>query len=226
MPRGRRSNPSRSWSNDPQVLANGYVGVVEIDGGESYRLPAVPVQFDEAPPGPASCSRARRAHRGDSARARPRLGPHHRAQDRRDHSVTTARPLPVPDEQSAPFWSAAADHVLTWPSVRTASTYSLPPECGVRPLRLHRPGVRLRSGLPGPASCARSRSFARHFCRASTTTSRSSSSMWSSTCRPDLRLIGRLVDGVEPPPELGEQVEIAWEDLTPEVAVPAFRRPS
>jgi crotonobetainyl-CoA:carnitine CoA-transferase CaiB-like acyl-CoA transferase len=36
--------------NDPQVLANGYVGVVEVDGGESYRLPAVPVQFDEAPP--------------------------------------------------------------------------------------------------------------------------------------------------------------------------------
>ena len=35
---------------DPQVVANGYLGEVEIDGGRPYRLPAVPVQFDEQPP--------------------------------------------------------------------------------------------------------------------------------------------------------------------------------
>ena len=35
---------------DPQVLANGYIGEVVIDGGPSYRLPTVPVQFDERPP--------------------------------------------------------------------------------------------------------------------------------------------------------------------------------
>ena len=36
---------------DPQVAANGYLGEVSIDGGQPYRLPAVPVQFDEqAPP--------------------------------------------------------------------------------------------------------------------------------------------------------------------------------
>jgi crotonobetainyl-CoA:carnitine CoA-transferase CaiB-like acyl-CoA transferase len=35
---------------DPQVEANGYVGEVTIEGGPSYRLPAVPVQFDGAPP--------------------------------------------------------------------------------------------------------------------------------------------------------------------------------
>ena len=34
---------------DPQVTANGYLGDVEIDGGVTYRLPAVPVQFDEKP---------------------------------------------------------------------------------------------------------------------------------------------------------------------------------
>lgn len=37
--------------DDPQVAANGYIGEVENDGnGSSYRLPAVPVQFDEQPP--------------------------------------------------------------------------------------------------------------------------------------------------------------------------------
>jgi crotonobetainyl-CoA:carnitine CoA-transferase CaiB-like acyl-CoA transferase len=35
---------------DPQVLANDYVGEVVVDGGPSYRLPTVPVQFDERPP--------------------------------------------------------------------------------------------------------------------------------------------------------------------------------
>jgi crotonobetainyl-CoA:carnitine CoA-transferase CaiB-like acyl-CoA transferase len=35
--------------DDPQVVANGYIGTVSEDGLE-YRLPAVPVQIDEQPP--------------------------------------------------------------------------------------------------------------------------------------------------------------------------------
>ena len=35
---------------DPQVVANDYVGDVELDGGGGYRLPRVPVQFDEEAP--------------------------------------------------------------------------------------------------------------------------------------------------------------------------------
>ncbi|MBI3227622.1 MAG: CoA transferase [Mycolicibacterium cosmeticum] len=36
--------------DDPQVLANSYVGTVATDDGASYRLPTVPVQFDGQPP--------------------------------------------------------------------------------------------------------------------------------------------------------------------------------
>jgi crotonobetainyl-CoA:carnitine CoA-transferase CaiB-like acyl-CoA transferase len=36
--------------DDPQVLANGYVDEVVVDGEPAYRLPAVPVQFDERGP--------------------------------------------------------------------------------------------------------------------------------------------------------------------------------
>lgn len=36
--------------DDPQVAANGYVGEVVAEGYPRYRLPAVPVQFDEQPP--------------------------------------------------------------------------------------------------------------------------------------------------------------------------------
>jgi crotonobetainyl-CoA:carnitine CoA-transferase CaiB-like acyl-CoA transferase len=37
--------------HDPQVVANGYIGEVTGDDGPSYRLPAVPVQFEQRPPG-------------------------------------------------------------------------------------------------------------------------------------------------------------------------------
>lgn len=36
--------------DDPQVLANDYIGEVQVDSGEFYVLPSVPVQFDEQPP--------------------------------------------------------------------------------------------------------------------------------------------------------------------------------
>lgn len=35
---------------DPQVIANDYIGEVEVEGGENYRLPTVPVQFDGSAP--------------------------------------------------------------------------------------------------------------------------------------------------------------------------------
>lgn len=36
--------------SDPQVIANGYIGEVDDGDGPAYRLPAVPVQFDEQGP--------------------------------------------------------------------------------------------------------------------------------------------------------------------------------
>jgi crotonobetainyl-CoA:carnitine CoA-transferase CaiB-like acyl-CoA transferase len=38
--------------DDPQVVANGYIGEVSPEGGPPYALPTVPVQFDEQPPTP------------------------------------------------------------------------------------------------------------------------------------------------------------------------------
>jgi crotonobetainyl-CoA:carnitine CoA-transferase CaiB-like acyl-CoA transferase len=36
--------------DDPQAIANGYLGEVDLDDGTAYRLPVVPVQLDEQPP--------------------------------------------------------------------------------------------------------------------------------------------------------------------------------
>jgi len=36
--------------DDPQVVANGYIGTVEVDGGQAFRIPTGAVQVDERPP--------------------------------------------------------------------------------------------------------------------------------------------------------------------------------
>ena len=41
--------------------------------------------------------------------------------------------------------------------------------------------------------------------------------------QPEVRLIGRLLDGIDAVPRLDDPVDLAWEDLAPEVALPAFR---
>ena len=56
--------------DDPQVLANSYIGDVETGDGASYRLPTVPVQFDGQPPDSEAGARARRTHRGRPDRTR------------------------------------------------------------------------------------------------------------------------------------------------------------
>ena len=73
--------------DDPQVVANGYIAEV-ADGEPTYRLPAVPVQFDERPPDLRPRPRTQRAHRDAAARARLRLGRHRGAQGRRGRPVT------------------------------------------------------------------------------------------------------------------------------------------
>jgi len=42
------------------------------------------------------------------------------------------------------------------------------------------------------------------------------------TEQPGLRLIGRLLDGADAPLEPGDAVRLAFEDVAPGVAVPAF----
>ena len=39
----------------------------------------------------------------------------------------------------------------------------------------------------------------------------------------DVRLIGRFLDGIDAPLALGLAVDLAWEDLNDDVALPAFR---
>jgi uncharacterized OB-fold protein len=132
-----------------------------------------------------------------------------------------ARPVPVPDVASAPFWEAAAAHVLTAARCSRCRAYTVPvdivcPRChstdpafvfeavsGAGAIRSWT--VVHQSFLPGFADDV-------PFVLVDVELDE----------QPELRLIGRLLDGPEVPLHLGDRVSVAFEDLAPGVSVPAF----
>jgi len=132
------------------------------------------------------------------------------------------RPVPVPDERSAPFWRAAAEHTLTVACCGACGQPTLPPDvvcphCGsTTPEFSYTPvsgratvkswTVMRQSFLPGFESDVPFVLVDVELADA-----------------PQVRMIGRLLDGEDPALHLDAQVGIAWEDLTAEVSVPAFR---
>ena len=135
--------------------------------------------------------------------------------------MTTQRPLPVPDETSAPFWTAAARHVLTVARCGRCGTLTLPPDvvctaCGstspeyeftpVSGRAVVRSWTVVRKAfLPG---------FDRELPFVLVDVELAEQA--------DLRLIGRLLDGADVELTIGAEVRVAFEDLTDDIAVPAF----
>ncbi|NUU21820.1 MAG: hypothetical protein HOV68_09965 [Streptomycetaceae bacterium] len=128
--------------------------------------------------------------------------------------------MPVPDEQSAPYWEAAARHVLTVARCSLCAAYTLPPDqtcphCGgTDPQFVFEPvsgrgtvrswTVVRQSSLPGFAADV-------PFVLVDVELDEQAG----------LRLIGRLLDGPDAPLRAGDRVVAAFEDTVP--AVPAFR---
>jgi uncharacterized protein len=135
--------------------------------------------------------------------------------------VTTQRPLPVPDETSAPYWAATARHILTVARCARCGTLTLPPDvvctaCGsteptyeftpVSGRAIVRSWTVVRQAfLPG---------FDEHLPFVLVDVELAEQA--------ELRLIGRLLDGVEADLRVGAEVRVAFEDLTAEISVPAF----
>lgn len=133
----------------------------------------------------------------------------------------TERPVPVPDDSSAPFWTAAAQHVLTVARCGRCAQFTVPPDVVCPHCRSAEPEFeftpvsgegRVRSWtvvrqelLPG---------FEEDLPFVLVDVELVEQS--------DLRLIGRLLDGVDADLHIGDAVTVAFEDLAPGVAVPAF----
>jgi uncharacterized OB-fold protein len=131
------------------------------------------------------------------------------------------RPVPVPDDVSAPFWAAAARHELTVARCSDCATFVVPPDlvcphCGSTDPRFAFERVSGRgtirswtvvrqSFLPGFADDLPFRLVDVELVE-----------------QPELRLIGRLLDGVDAAVSIGDPVAVAFEDIADGVAVPAF----
>jgi hypothetical protein len=135
--------------------------------------------------------------------------------------MTSARPVPVPDEQSRPYWESAARHVLSVAKCSRCGMLSLPPDL----VCAHCGSTTPEFAFVPVSGSGTVRSW---------TVVRQSFLPGFDEDLPfvlvdvelveqdDLRLIGRLVDGVQAPLTLGDRVEVAFEDIAPEISIPAF----
>jgi uncharacterized protein len=131
------------------------------------------------------------------------------------------RPLPVPDDSSAAFWSAAAEHVLTVARCARCHRFAMPPDVVCPHCRSSDPGFRFT-----PVS-------GRGTVRSWTVVRQALLPGFDGDLpfvlvdvelveQADLRLIGRLLDGVDADLHVGDSVVVGFEDLAHGVAVPAF----
>jgi uncharacterized OB-fold protein len=131
------------------------------------------------------------------------------------------RPVPVPDDGSAPYWRAAADGVLVLARCSRCGAVAHPPE-PVCPNCHHTDPQFAFEPVSG-----------RGVIRSWTVIRRSFLPGFDDDLpfvlvdvaldgHDDLRLIGRLLDGPQTPLSVGAAVAVAFENLDPGVAVPAF----
>ena len=133
--------------------------------------------------------------------------------------MTAARPVPVPDERSAPYWEAAAEHRLVLARCSSCGELSHPPD--VVCASCHHPDPRFVFEEVSGRGAVRSWVVVREsflpgfdvpFVLVDVAMDEDDG----------VRLIGRLLEGPDAPLALGERVRVAFEDLAPGVAVPAF----
>ena len=135
--------------------------------------------------------------------------------------TSSARPVPVPDEESAPFWEAAAAHVLAVARCSRCGSFSIPPDVVCQHCHRGDPAFVFE-----PVS-------GRGVVRSWTVVRQSFLPGFTDDVpfvlvdveldeQADLRMIGRLLDGPDVALHAGDRVVVAFEDIAPGIAVPAF----
>ena len=131
------------------------------------------------------------------------------------------RPLPVPDEQSAPFWEAAAAHVLTVARCSQCGAFSIPIDIACDYCHATEPRYTFE-----PVS-------GRGTVRSWTVIRQSFLPGFEELLpfvlvdveldeQPELRMVARLLGGTGAPLHVGTRVTVVFEDLAPGKSVPAF----
>lgn len=131
-----------------------------------------------------------------------------------------ARPVPVPDELSAPYWDAAARHEPVLPRCAACGRLDLPPDIVCRRCGSAEPGW---GYVPsGGTGTLRSWTIVRQAFLPGFETPFVLVDVELDD-QADLRVIGRLVGSDGGGLRTGDRVETVFEDVGPGRAVPAFR---
>ena len=134
---------------------------------------------------------------------------------------TPARPVPVPDERSKAYWDACAHHILSAARCSACEQLTLPPDitcphCGSADPQFTFSPVSGRAHVR--SWTVMRQSFQPGFARDVPFVLVDVELIE----QPELRLIGRLVDGVDAVFQIGAPVRVVFEDVAPSVAIPAF----
>lgn len=133
-----------------------------------------------------------------------------------------ARPVPVPDEQSAGFWAAARRGELALARCADCGAFSHPP--GVVCPHCHSADPQFAFVVVDGAGTVRSWTIVRDsFLPGFADDLPFVLVDVELDARADLRLIGRLLDGPDAPLRQGDRVTVAFEHPADDVAIPAFR---
>ena len=135
--------------------------------------------------------------------------------------TTLSRPLPIPDEQSSPFWKAATQGILTVARCSRCQSYTHPPDVVCPHCHSTDPEFAFT-----PVS-------GRGMVRSWTVMRQSFLPGFDGDVpfllvdvelveQPDLRIIGRLMDGPDADIQIGASVQATFEKLSSDIAVPAF----
>lgn len=130
------------------------------------------------------------------------------------------RPVPVPDELSAPYWAAAARHELVLPRCSACGQLDLPPEVVCR--RCASTSPRWTYVPSAGAGSVRSWTVVRQTFLPGFATPFALVDVELDD-QADLRVIGRLVGSDGDGLQVGDRVETVFEDVGDGRAVPAFR---
>lgn len=131
------------------------------------------------------------------------------------------RPLPVPDDISAPYWAAAARHQLVVARCSRCGAYTHPPDIVCQHCGSTDPAYQW-AGMTGRGTVRSWTVMRQSFLPGFDALVPYVLVDVELAEQPDLRLIGRLLDGPDAPLAVGAAVTVAFEDLSPDISVPAF----
>jgi uncharacterized OB-fold protein len=132
------------------------------------------------------------------------------------------RPVPVPDELSAPFWQAAAEHRLVLARCSGCGQFTHPPDVVCPYCHITDPQFAF-DPVDGSGTVRSWAVMHQSFLSGFDADLPFVLVDVEMSAQADLRLIGRLLDGPAAPLRAGAVVKLAFEDIAAGFSVPAFR---